>query len=920
MISTSHRWRKTALASLVAAVFGLYGSNASALALGRITVQSALGDPLRAEIDIPEINAEEAASLRPAVASPEAFRAAGLEFNQALTGIQISLQRRPDGRAYLRLTSERPVSEPFVDLILEATWASGRVVRDYTLLLDPPNLRAALPPQPTAPQTAPVQIAPPPAASAIPPAAPAQRAAQAPAAAPRPAAPSPAPAARAPAPQAAAPAAAPAGERQLVVRRGDTAGAIASANKSPQVSLDQMLVALLRNNEGAFINGNLNRLKAGAVLNLPTEQQALAMGAAEARSTVVAHSRDFNAFRGQLAANAPSQQVASASRSAGGNVQAQVQDGRSATPAPDRLTLSQGGVQGQQAAVVAQNRAAQDAAQRAAELSRNIQDLQKAGAAAAGTEPAAPAPTAAAPAASAAGAQVAATPPAAAAPTPTPAPAPAASAAPAQPPAAAAAPATAAPKPALPAPAPVEEEESLLGSLLGNPMLLAAGGAAIVLLLALALYRARQRRKTADVDSAFLESRLQPDSFFGASGGQRVDTSEAAATGSSMVYSPSQLDAADDVDPVAEADVYLAYGRDVQAEEILREALRTHAGRIAIHQKLLDIYAKRRDTQAFEAMANEAYKLAGEGTPEWQHICEQGRSIDPANPLYQPGGLPSASAMAPAAAAGIAAAATTIPLATSSMATQKMDAVAPSAPASVDLDLDFSLDDLEPVSAIEEARPSQIEPTVAISPPPAADSANAPLDFDFGTATEPITPPASATAPLPVEVALPDISKADDTLALVNRESDDFRHQAEVSFGSTSPLPLQTANGGMSKNSGEVDELLPDVAFGYTTPDGLSASQAPLNTPPAAAADSGMLEFDLGTLSLELEEPGTSPAGEAADAAAEPEDPLATKLALAEEFVSIGDDDGARALIEEVLAEASGDLKARAQRALNSLS
>jgi len=110
------------------------------------------------------------------------------------------------------------------------------------------------------------------------------------------------------------------------------------------------------------------------------------------------------------------------------------------------------------------------------------------------------------------------------------------------------------------------------------------------------------------------------------------------------------------------------------------------------------------------------------------------------------------------------------------------------------------------------------------------------------------------------------------------------------------------------------DAPLPDLNFGATSLDTLTASQAPLNQP--EAADSGMLEFDLGTLSLELE---PAPGAAAPLAAVEPEDPLATKLALAEEFVSIGDDDGARALIEEVIAEASGELKAKAQRALGSL-
>ena len=139
-------------------------------------------------------------------------------------------------------------------------------------------------------------------------------------------------------------------------------------------------------------------------------------------------------------------------------------------------------------------------------------------------------------------------------------------------------------------------------------------GGLLALLAGLGIYGMRRRKKGAGVDSSFLESRLQPDSFFGSSGGQRIDTSEAAASGSSMVYSPSQLDAAGDVDPVAEADVYLAYGRDLQAEEILKEAMRSTPTRVAIHNKLLEIYAKRRDAKAFEVVATEAFGLTqGDG-------------------------------------------------------------------------------------------------------------------------------------------------------------------------------------------------------------------------------------------------------------------------------------------------------------------
>ncbi len=887
MIPKSHGWRKTAVASLVIALLGLPASSAFALALGRITVQSALGEPLRAEIDIPEINADEAATLKPSLALPAAFRAAGLEYNPALAGVQISLQRRADGRAYIRLTSDRVVSEPFVDLILQATWASGRIVRDYTILLDPPALRARAPAAPTSPQVVATPVAP---SRVIP--------APAAAVAPAPAAPS---ASRT---AASAPAATrPAQSRQVTVQRGDTASQIARANKPAQVSLDQMLVALLRANQNAFINGNLNLLKAGTVLNMPSEEQVTAVSESEASSTVIAQSKDFNEFRNKLASNAPTQKVEAADRAAGGAIKAQVEDKRSVAPTPDKLTLSKGNADAKAAEEkIAQAKAAEDAAKRAAELARNVKDLSSinAASAAAGTA----APLAAAPVASSAAAPVAiiaaapvAAASAAAEPVATPAPV---ASAPVETPAPA-------PK-ALPVPA--EPESGFLNQLLGNPLMLLGGGLLIALLAGLGIYKARQRRDAAEVDSAFLESRLQPDSFFGASGGQRVDTAEAAATGSSMVYSPSQLDAADDVDPVAEADVYLAYGRDMQAEEILKEALRTHPGRIAVHQKLLDIYAKRRDAQAFETMAKEAFRLAGADSAEWARICEQGQGIDPANPLYRPGSAPAAEG-SPLAThpAGV--------MAATSMATQRIDRSAemaeaqPSAAVDLDLDLDFSLDE-EPASAIEEVRPSQLEPTIAMPP---LDSQPASLDVDFGETTEALKiKPEHASVQLPVEIALPELDKSnDDTVALGSADSDDFRTQAAVSFGSTSPSPLSltdedpiTATPADGTRSGGIN-------FDATAPNKLTASQAPFNPP--ADSQSGMLEFDLGTLSLDLDATDAT----AEEATAEPEDPLATKLALAEEFVSIGDDDGARALIEEVIAEATGDLKTKAQRALASL-
>jgi len=148
-------WPRGVLAT--AAALALLGASldAQALALGAITVRSALGEPLRAEIEVPQISSEEAATLKASVGSPEAFRAAGVDYPAALAGARVTLQRRANGQAYLRVAGERTVNEPFLGIVIEANWANGRVVRDYTMLVDPPG-RAA----PPAVTVTPSQVAP----------------------------------------------------------------------------------------------------------------------------------------------------------------------------------------------------------------------------------------------------------------------------------------------------------------------------------------------------------------------------------------------------------------------------------------------------------------------------------------------------------------------------------------------------------------------------------------------------------------------------------------------------------------------------------------------------------------------------------------------------------------------------------------
>ncbi len=872
------RLHAVAAAALLSAGL-LQPSDAQALALGRIVVQSALGEPLRAEIDVPDINSDEAASLRVGLASTEAFRAAGIDINAALADLQISLQRRPDGRAYLRLTSSRPVTEPFVDMIVEANWSSGRIVRDYTLLFDPPNLRAAAPqPAPIAPgvsaPAAAAQQAPRPVAPVVP----------APSPAPAPVArttpPAAAPAA-APAPRA-APAAATA-NRQIRVQAGDTAGRIAAANRPAQVSLDQMLVAMLRANPNAFIDGNVNRLKAGTVLDLPSAQEAAAIGPGEARQTIAAQSRDFNEFRRRLAGSAPAASVAAADRQAAGQIQTEVRDAAPAAPASDKLTLSKEATvagQASQEARIAEQRQAQDNASRVAELSRNIEELAKLGA---GSPPAAaeaPAGAAApAPAATeASGAAGTGAAPSVAVPTVPPPETGAATPATAEPPAAAApagAPSTtpaAVPAPR-PAPVPLPDEPSFFDQLRENPLTLPLAGGLLALLAAFGFYRLRQRRHGANVDSSFLESRLQPDSFFGSSGGQRIDTAESSvASGSSMVYSPSQLDAAGDVDPVAEADVYLAYGRDLQAEEILKEAMRATPTRVAIHSKLLEIYAKRRDARAFEVVATEVYGLTQGQGPEWEHACEIGRELDPTNPLYQPGGAPVVKEAAAAGALG--AGLQTLPFGSSTLADPP--SAGPSSLSGLDLDLDFSLD--------EPSSPAPLE--AQNSHPAAAES------FDLNDFQQPPTDAASAPPPPTREEALDPPSSS---------MSMDF----DIDFPSgPTPLSPSTDAAAASETTSLRGGLDPVAALpSFDIP--AAPEEAPVPAPE-------LLSFNLDDIHLDLDTPESAAADLTSAGRLTEENPLETKLSLAEEFRAIGDFEGARSLAEEVLAEASGTLKAKA--------
>ena len=612
---------------------GCASVEASALALGRLNVLSTLGEPLRAEIEVTEISAAEAEGLRVNIGSPESFRTAGIIYSAALADVRAVLQKRADGRYVVRLNGSRSMNDPFLDLLLEANWSSGRIIRDYTVLLDPPaTAKATAPVNPN-----PVQITPAPPQRPTRPLSP-------PSVAVAPVMPAaPVPKSR-PAPTSPAVSAAlqtRAGD-QVTAQRGDTASKIATAYKPADVSLDQMLVALLRGNPDAFTNGNVNRLKAGAILSVPGDSQVRTATPDEASRIVRAQSNDFGDYRRRLAENAPTPRTEGTERQASGKLQASVEERNASAASPDRLKISQGSATAMAAdEKLAQTRQAQATSSRADELAKNLNDLKNLQSASSAATP---------PVASASSPTTSGIPAVLAVPAPPNAVAPVASTAAATPAAvepassaasggalsAASAPASAASSTAkVVAAAPVVAAQgSFMSSLTDNPLVLGAAGL-VAALLAFLLYQVLKRRRPEHADSVFLESKVPRDSFFGVSGGQQVDTTDRnSSMASSLSYSPSQLDSSD-VDPVAEADVYLAYGRDLQAEEILREAMRTHPDRVAIPLKLLEIHAKRRDLRAFEALTNDIHKLTRGTGADWTRAVELGRDLDPGNPLYQ---------------------------------------------------------------------------------------------------------------------------------------------------------------------------------------------------------------------------------------------------------------------------------------------
>lgn len=906
----TRRWVTSVALGATLAWFPLAGFP---LGLGKLKVHSALNAPLDAEIEITSITETELKGLNVTLAARADFEAAGAERYPFLSSIKFTPIKRPDGRYALHLSTEQQFDEPFLHLLIKIEWSGGRLVRQYTALIDPPQFAGAQPGSIEPPQSAPLATAPPPEISepapepaqlddvaSMPPTAsepsvPVETEAPPPSVSSEPERPADAPVdesaalmAETPPPQdvlsepamppgdtaasgdAVTPSAEPlAAEADVVdsgstdaaaadaatvgaasgeiatlpppgeylVQRGDTLSLIADAARpNTEISREQMVVALYRNNPKAFFRKNMNNLRAGSILMLPSVDEAATIDPAEARRELRAHYSTWQEHKLALAAARRAvPTTGTGDVEAVAPSEAPVQATTPATPTNEEpLRIVRSDLETKQAApasgsgesAVTQGQKERDAlAERVATLEESIESRQienkelneKIGLVrgqlksetrlieleneSLARQVERPAP-------------VQAEPPAA---TPTPAPVVVKPLATAQPPAPVVVePSTPAPSPApslkkAPPPLPnAPVEKDFIATLIENltsvtllPVLFGffviAGG------VIFSVYWRRRRRSIAE----FEESILQSDAISSEPVSTNSDSTTGAATSDASFMSDFSKGGmghahTDEVDPIAEAEVYIAYGRDETAEEILKEAMTKQADRHEIKLKLLEIYHRRSDLEAFETLAEELYAAVGvRGGALWTKVEAMGSKLNPKNPLFR-GGAPSARQAPPAASAA-----------------------------------------------------------------PTAEAES--LEFDVATS---------------------DPEKAAST-EIASKPSLDFNLE-------TSPSPLI---GAMDRARASGNAVTPQAAEGSIDFDATLASAVETDAPAAPGESTSTIEWN-----------STSPpAAQSTTSVEQPQwDEVATKLDLARAYIDMGDSEGARSILDEVLAEGNENQKQQA--------
>lgn len=847
------------LLGIVAAM--MLSASASAVGMGGINVTSALGQPLKADIDLASISKNEKDSLVARLAAPDDYKKAGLEYPYG-NKFKFEIQNRANGLPYIRASSSDPVNDPFVSLLVELTWSSGKLSREYTFLLDPPGYVAEQPAQAQV-QAVPPEVQVPATAAAMPEAATVMPAGQvSPAVAVTPAEQAAAseesakteeqapvnPAEQAipveietePVPFAVEEAEAP--KEWLEVHRGDTMYKLAERYKLADMNLERMLVAMYRTNADKFDGRNMNRIRAGKILHLPTQEEYDQVTLPEAVKEIHAQAADWNAYRQKLASAVVSNNESPVTQQvATGKIRSSVADMAPVAKdsAKEVLKLSKGEAPGDkvgtgaagkseqemknaaQEDAIAKGKALKEEQMRAAMLEKNLKDMQRLAELKAEAAAQAPVPAETKPSVTVAVAK----------------PAPVVK-----------------PKPA---PTPAKPEPALLDQLMEDPLYM-AGAALVVLVLGGLGYTLYRRKK----NSAYDDLGESVQDIGDITGRMAAPVMPSPDTGDFTVVTNDHAAAAtvsqsDSVDPISEADLFLNFGRDAQAEEILKEALQSTPNNHQIHLKLLGIYAGRKDANAFASIAQQ---LQGSGDEEaWQQAAAMGRKLDASNPMYG-GGFKSMEDTGSA----------TVQMAAFDQPTESAPKAQPSA-----LDFDF---DVSAASGQQESSPEDdflgdaAQRTSIMSTDGRLVAQDEEMDFDI-TSTNP-----SMAAQGDVAVTTPSFS---DDLAF------------EVS-GSQPAMP-----------AAEPDQPADDGGMAFTLD--FPVEKSVEKAAPAAPADIGLSGINL---NFDDEPAAAGSTGENKD---DHWQDVATKLDLAKAYHEMGDASGAREILEEVLREGDTEQREAAQ-------
>jgi pilus assembly protein FimV len=619
-----------------------------ALALGDVIVRSALGQVLDADIDMVVLSAQEAESLSVKLAPAEMFAEAGLDYGVIARSVRLSVEKKA-GRTHVHLSSDKVITEPFLMLLIEVSAGGNRSVRQYALLLDPPSTQDNAPVV-TAPPVFP-KLAAEPIASTTP-TTPTTSSAVKTAAVTKPSKLTKQGAKLSQVREAtkvtkvtkedATETKASSSDIQpttRLVKSGDTLRQIATSVQPSGATPAQVMMAILQENSQAFEQKNIHRMKAGVVLTIPESSVMLSIDAQQAMKQVQLQTRDFNhaslARKKDSAVNPQNKTAAEskpANQSHSGSLSKSATEPPSAAP-KDQLKLSapdsseKSSLDLKELEKLANEKSLAESNLRIAQLEKNIHDLQTQLVTRDQSVSPEPAPHEAADKAKDAAPAAAVT-------------------------------ATVTPqsnKVSVKPTAVADSENDYLAEVKKFfefesffdvekiskewdseslvPIGIATGASLAGLLFLLRRQRRHQHRKA--MQSQRIEPEADAGSVFGHAGGGHVDTNHSVFH-SNFVPSVSKLDA-NEVDAIAEADVYIAYGRDEQAEEILLDALKAHPARHVLRVKLLEIYAARKDQKKFSALASELRVLTHAQGAEWMQAAQLAQKMEVGNPLTTSG-------------------------------------------------------------------------------------------------------------------------------------------------------------------------------------------------------------------------------------------------------------------------------------------